>query len=93
MQLGLHRFQPASSPPATAVLACGPIGEVSMEDTPDTLVAACQVTGLVAAALLLPSVLIDRAFDTDFLNVLVQAALAAFAVALIVSLRKFQKQK
>ena len=64
-----------------------------MEEAPDTLVAACQVTGLVAAALMLPSVLIDRAFDTYFLNVLAPAALAAFAVALIVSIWKAQKQK
>ena len=64
-----------------------------MEETPDTLVAACQLAGLVAAALLLPSALIDHAFDTDFVSILLQVTLTAFAVALIVAIWKAQKQR
>jgi hypothetical protein len=64
-----------------------------MEETPDTLTAACQVAGLVAAALLLPSALIDNAFDTDFVSILLQVTLTAFAVALIVSVWKAQKPR
>ncbi|GEP58466.1 hypothetical protein [Reyranella soli] len=64
-----------------------------MDDAPDTLVAACQVAGLVAAVLMLPSAVIDLAFDTDFISILLQAGLAAFAVSLIVAAWKAQKQK
>jgi hypothetical protein len=45
----------------------------------------CQLAGISAAALILPCSLIDLAFDTDFLNVLMQAALAGVALALIVA--------
>ena len=64
-----------------------------MEETPDALLDACQVAGLVAAALLLPSAVIDQAFDTDFLGIVLQAVLAAFTAALIVIVWKAQKQK
>jgi len=64
-----------------------------MEKTPDTLVAACQVAGLVAAALLLPSALVDQAFETDFLSIMIQAALAAFTVALILAIWKGQRRE
>jgi hypothetical protein len=56
-----------------------------VQDTRETLAAACQVAGIVAAALLLPGALIDLAFDTDFLDVLSQAVLAAFAIALMIA--------
>ncbi|SEP50786.1 hypothetical protein SAMN02990966_07768 [Rhodospirillales bacterium URHD0017] len=56
-----------------------------MQDTRETLAAACQVAGIVAAALLLPGALIDLAFDTDFLDTLSQAVLAAFAMALMLA--------
>jgi hypothetical protein len=64
-----------------------------MEELRDTLGAACQVAGLVAAVLLLPSALIDLAFDTDIVGNLLQAALAAFAVALIATVWKVEHQK
>jgi hypothetical protein len=51
----------------------------------DTLMAVCQLAGIGAAALILPCSLIDLAFDTDFLNVLMQAALAGLALALLVA--------
>jgi cell shape-determining protein MreD len=51
----------------------------------DTLIAACQVAGISAAGLILPCYLIDLAFDTDFLSILAQAMLAAFACALMVA--------
>jgi hypothetical protein len=47
--------------------------------------AACQVAGIGAAGLLLPSYLIDGAFDTDLLNIVAQAMLAAFACALMLA--------
>ena len=50
----------------------------------DTLVAVCQLAGIGAAALILPCSLIDLAFDTDFLNMLMQAGLAGGALALMV---------
>jgi hypothetical protein len=59
-------------------------------------VAVCQIAGLVAAVLMLPSALIDLAFDTDLLSILLQAVLAvlaAFAVSLIVAAWKAQTQK
>ncbi len=43
----------------------------------DTLMAACQVAGIVAAGLVLPCYLIDLAFETDILSILTQAVLAA----------------
>ena len=54
-----------------------------MQDKRETLMAACQVAGISAAALLLPCSLIDMAFDTDFLTIAAQAMLAAFACALM----------
>ena len=51
----------------------------------ETLIAVCQLAGISAAALILPCSLIDLAFDTDFLNVLMQASLAGVALALIVA--------
>ena len=56
-----------------------------MQDTRETLAAACQVAGIVAAALLLPGALIDLAFGTYLLDVLSQAVLAAFATALMIA--------
>jgi hypothetical protein len=41
----------------------------------ETLMAMCQLTGISAAALILPCSLIDLKFDTDFLGMLVQAML------------------
>ena len=64
-----------------------------MDETPDTLVAACQVAGLVAAALLLPSVLVDQVFGTDVLSVMLPTSLAAFAVGLIVKVWKAQEPR
>jgi hypothetical protein len=52
---------------------------------------ALQLAGLVAAALVLPAALIDLAFDTDFVSLLSQGALLAFAVALIALAWKTQK--
>jgi hypothetical protein len=51
----------------------------------ETLVAACQLAGITAAALILPCSLIDLKFDTDFLGMLMQAMLAGIALALIVA--------
>ena len=51
----------------------------------DTLVAVFQLAGVGAAALILPCSLIDLAFDTDFLNMLMQAALVGVALALMVA--------
>ena len=58
----------------------------------DTLVAVFQLAGIGAAALILPCSLIDLAFDTDFLNVLMQAALAGGALALIVAVWTSQEE-
>jgi hypothetical protein len=63
-----------------------------VEKPSSALVAAFQVAGLAAAALLLPAVLIDLALDTDFLSILSQGALAAFAIALIVAIWKSRQQ-
>ncbi len=65
---------------------------VSVQIKRHTLVAVCQLAGIGAAALILPCLLIDLAFDTDFLNVLIQAALAGFALALIVAVWSDQKE-
>jgi hypothetical protein len=62
-----------------------------MEDRRGTFLAACQLAGMAAAGLLLPSALIDWAFGTDLLNILAQATLAAFACALIVAVWNYQK--
>jgi hypothetical protein len=56
-----------------------------VQDKRDTLVAACQLMGLSLAGLLVPGALIDLAFDTDYLSILAQATLAAFACALVVA--------
>jgi hypothetical protein len=55
-----------------------------VQDERDTLAAAFQLTGISLAGLLVPGALIDLAFDTDYLSILAQAALAAFACGLIV---------
>jgi hypothetical protein len=54
-------------------------------DRRETMMTVCQVAGISAAALILPCSLIDLAFDTDFLSMLMQAMLAAFALALMVA--------
>ena len=51
----------------------------------ETLIAVCQLAGISAAALILPCTLIDLAFNTDFLSMLMQAALAGVALALILA--------
>jgi len=63
-----------------------------MQDRGDTLSAACEVAGIAAAALLVPSYVIDLAFDSDLLTILAQAMLAAFACALIVTVWNDQKE-
>jgi len=65
--------------------------EGDVQDRQDTLIAACQVAGLSAAGLILPCYLIDLAFDTDFLGILTQAMLAAFACALVLAVWVDQK--
>ena len=64
-----------------------------MQDRRETLTAACEVAGIGAAGLLVPSYLIDLAFDTDLLPILAQAMLAAFACALIVTVWNDQKDQ
>ena len=64
-----------------------------MQDGRETLTAACQVAGIGAAGLLVPSYLIDLAFDTDLLTILAQAMLAAFACALMVTVWNDQKEE
>jgi len=51
----------------------------------ETLMAVCQLTGISAAALILPCSLIDLKFDTDFLGMLVQAMLGSVALSLMVA--------
>ena len=58
----------------------------------DTLMAVCQLAGIGAAALVLPCSLIDLAFDTDFLTMLMQAALAGVALALIAAVWTDQEE-
>ena len=58
----------------------------------DTLIAACQVAGISAAALILPCYLIDLAFDTDLLSILFQAMLVAVACALMVAVWTGQEE-
>ena len=55
----------------------------AVKDTRETMIAACQLAGVGAAALLLPCFLIDMAFDTDFLSIASHAMLAAFGCALM----------
>lgn len=49
----------------------------------ETLMAVCQVAGVSAAGLILPCYLVDLAFNTDFLSILMQAVLAGIALALM----------
>jgi len=63
-----------------------------VQDRRETLTAACQVAGISAAGLLLPCYLIDLAFDTDMLTILMQAMLAAFACALMVAVWTDQEE-
>ena len=57
-----------------------------MRDERDTVAAACLVIALSLAGLLLPCVMIDLALDTDFVGILTQAMLTAFACVLIVAI-------
>ena len=57
----------------------------AMADNRETLMAACQVAGISTAGLILPCYLIDLEFDTDFLGILAQAMLAAFACAIMLA--------
>ena len=59
-------------------------GCIRADQTPHAS-AVCQLAGIGAAALILPCLLIDLAFDTDFLNMLMQAALVGVALALMVA--------
>ena len=63
-----------------------------MEHKRSTFLAACQLAGLIAGGLLLPSALFDLFFGTDLLGTLAQATLAAFACALIVAVWNYQKE-
>jgi hypothetical protein len=56
-----------------------------VQDKRDTLVAVCQLVAISLAGLLVPGALIDLAFDTDYLSILAQATLAAFACGLMVA--------
>jgi hypothetical protein len=58
----------------------------------ETLMAACQVAGISASALILPCSLIDLKFDTDLLSMLMQAMLAGVALALVVAVWTDQEQ-
>ena len=58
----------------------------------DILMAACQLAGISATGLLVPCYFIDRTFGTDILNILMQAMLAAFACALMVTVWNAQKE-
>jgi hypothetical protein len=58
---------------------------VSVAIKRETLIAVCQLAGISAAALILPCSLIDLAFNTDFLSMLTQAALAGVALAVMVA--------
>jgi hypothetical protein len=50
------------------------------------------MAGIGAAGLLVPGYLIDLAFDTDFVTILAQAMLAAFACALMIAVWTDQKE-
>jgi hypothetical protein len=71
---------------------CARRGRWDMQGRWGTLIAACQVAGIGAAALILLCYLIDLAFDTDFLSILTQAMLAAFACALILAVWTDQQE-
>lgn len=65
-----------------------------MQEEPDTwVVLVCQLAGVVAAAFVLPSALVDLAFHTDTLTIVSQVVLAAFALALIASLWKGESRQ
>ena len=64
---------------------CHRLWGVSVQIKRDMLVVVFQLAGIGAAALILPCLLIDLAFDTDFLNMLMQAALVGVALALMVA--------
>ena len=66
--------------------------EGAVQDGREILTAACQVAGIGAAGLLVPAYLIDLAFDTDFVTILAQAMLAAFACALMIAVWTDQKE-
>ena len=61
-----------------------------MGDRLNTLMGACQVVGTAATGLVLPIALMDWAFGTDLVFALAQAALVAFACALILAIWKYQ---
>ena len=63
-----------------------------MQDGRETLVAACQAAGIGAVGLLVPGYLIDVAFGTDILSILMQGMLAAFACALIFAVWSDQEE-
>ena len=63
-----------------------------MDINRETQIAVCQLAGIGASALILPCSLIDLAFDTDFLNMLMQAALAGVALALTVAVWTDQEE-
>jgi hypothetical protein len=65
---------------------------VSVQIKRETLVAVCQLAGIGGTTLILPCLLIDLAFDTDFLNMLMQAALAGGALALMVAVWTDQEE-
>ena len=56
------------------------IGGVVVQIKREMLMAACQLAGITAAALILPCSLIDLKFNTDFLGTLMQAMLAGVAL-------------
>ena len=58
----------------------------------ETLIVVCHLAGIIAAALILPCLLIDLAFDTDFLDMLMQVALAGLALALILAVWTDQEE-
>jgi hypothetical protein len=58
---------------------------VSVPDKRETLMTVCQLAGISAAGLILPCSLIDLAFNTNFLSMLMQAMLVGFALALMVA--------
>jgi hypothetical protein len=63
-----------------------------VQDVRETLTAACQITGICAAGLLVPGYLIDLAFDTDIVTIVAQSMLAAFACGLIAMVWRGQKE-
>jgi hypothetical protein len=67
------------------------LGE-AVPDSREAIMTVCQVAVISAATLILPCTLIDLAFDTDFLSMLMQALLAAFALALTVAVWTGQEE-